>query len=67
MREYDSACCRVRVKIPLHCAPHAPHVKIDFSSPDDPSRRSPQSLQKTRDPMADMMCSKAGPCVLVLG
>lgn len=26
-----------------------------FSSPDDPSSKFPQSVQKTRDPMADMV------------
>ena len=38
--------------IPLFSVPHTSHVSIVFSSPEDPSSRSPQSVQKTSDPIA---------------
>lgn len=38
--------------IPLFFVPHTSHVKIAFSSPEDPSNKLPQSVQKTSDPMA---------------
>lgn len=38
--------------IPLFSVPHTSHLRIAFSSPEEPSRRFPQSVQKTREPIA---------------
>ncbi len=38
--------------VPLFSVPHTSHFKIVFSSPEDPSSRLPQSVQKTSDPIA---------------
>ncbi len=38
--------------VPLFSVPHTSHFKIAFSSPEDPSSRLPQSVQKTSDPIA---------------
>ena len=40
--------------VPSFCAPQTSHIRIAFLSPVDPSRRSPQSVQKTREPIAVM-------------
>jgi hypothetical protein len=39
---------------PLHVAPQMAQVKMTFFLPALPSSRLPQSLQKMREPMADM-------------
>ena len=39
---------------PLFIAPQTSHVRIASLSPDDPSRRLPQSVQKTSEPIAAM-------------
>lgn len=36
----------------LFSVPHTSHLKIAFSSPEDPSSRLPQSVQNTSDPIA---------------
>lgn len=41
--------------IPLQDAPQTAQVKIAFCLPALPSSRLPQSVQKTREPMADIM------------
>ena len=41
--------------IPLHEAPHMVQVKMAFCLPALPSSRLPQSVQKTREPMADIL------------
>lgn len=46
------------VAIPLFSVPHTSHFSIAFSSPEDPSRRFPQSVQNTRDPMAAMSLNR---------
>ena len=38
--------------LPLFSAPQTLHIKMAFTSPYDSLRRSPQSVQKTSDPMA---------------
>lgn len=40
--------------VSLFSIPHTSHLKTAFSSPEDPSNRLPQSVQKTSDPMAAM-------------
>ena len=45
--------------LPLFSVPHTSHVKIAFSSPEDPSSRLPQSVQKTSDPIAGIVVAKA--------
>jgi len=40
---------------PLFSAPQQSHFKIVFLFPVELSRRFPQSVQKTRDPIADML------------
>ena len=40
--------------VPSFCAPQTSHIRIAFLSPIDRSRRSPQSVQKTREPIAVM-------------
>jgi hypothetical protein len=41
--------------VPLHEAPQMEQVRIAFCLPALPSSRLPQSVQKTREPMADML------------
>ena len=41
--------------LPLFSVPQTSQVRSTFLLPDEPSRRLPQSVQKTRDPMAAMM------------
>ncbi len=50
--------------LPLQVAPHASHVKMALFAPVELSRRLPQSLQKTREPIADILCSLC-PCGIV--
>jgi len=38
--------------VPLFSVPHTSHSRIAFSSPEEPSRRFPQSVQNTSDPKA---------------
>ena len=40
--------------VPLFSVPHTSHFNIAFSLPVDPSKRFPQSVQNTSDPMAAM-------------
>lgn len=40
--------------VPLFPVPQTSQIKMASLSPDDPSRRLPQSVQKTSDPMAAM-------------
>lgn len=42
------------VNQPLFLAPHSSQVRIVFLFPVDSSRRFPQSVQNTKDPMADI-------------
>ena len=46
------SCEVVAGAIPLFSVPHTSHFRIAFSSPEDPSSRLPQSVQKTSDPIA---------------
>ena len=46
------SCGTIADAIPLFSVPHPSHVKIAFSSPEDPSSRLPQSVQKTSGPIA---------------
>ena len=46
---------RTRLGQPLFSVPQTLHVKIAFSSPEDASNKSPQSVQNTKDPIADMI------------
>lgn len=41
--------------IPLQDAPQTAQVRMAFSLPALPSSRLPQSVQNTREPMADML------------
>jgi hypothetical protein len=43
------------IAVPLHVAPQMAHVKVTFFFPALPSSRLPQSLQKMREPIADMV------------
>lgn len=47
---------------PLHVAPHTSHVKVTLSAPGALSRRFPQSVQNSNEPIADMVIS-----IVVLG
>lgn len=38
--------------VPLFSVPHTSHFNMAFSLPVDPSKRFPQSVQNTSDPMA---------------
>lgn len=40
--------------LPLFFAPQTAHMRMILGSPCDPSRRSPQSVQNTNEPMAAM-------------
>lgn len=48
-----SGCCSVRV--PLQFAPQTVQVSTTFCLPALPSSRFPQSVQKTREPIADIV------------
>lgn len=37
---------------PLFSVPHTVHISMAFVSPEEASRRSPQAVQNTSDPMA---------------
>ena len=49
--------------VSLLCVPQPSQIRMAFSSPVDSSRRFPQSVQKTRDPIAAIFRSKG--CRLV--
>ena len=59
--EAVSACVRIgggdksRDK-PLFSVPQHSHFRIEFFIPLEGSSRLPQSVQKTRDPIADILC-----------
>jgi len=43
-----------QIDVPLFSVPQTSHFKIALASPEDASRRLPQSVQNTSDPMAAM-------------
>lgn len=45
----------IRQLSPLFSVPHTAHIRMAFVSPEEASRRSPQSVQNTSDPMAAMI------------
>ena len=51
-------------KIPLFSVPHTSHFKIAFSSPEDASKRFPQSVQKTREAIDAIASVENGPANL---
>ena len=46
--------------IPLFSAPQQSQVKMVLTSPVEASRRLPHSVQKTRDPIADILSDLSG-------
>jgi hypothetical protein len=44
--------------VPLFFVPQTAHIKMAFLSPEEPPRRSPQSVQKSSDPTAAMFVVK---------